>query len=66
VSVFYQCGPEYTLVSTFFFSTFDMKKLGKIRRHHWKERPKIISKITNFESDLLTTNEDTTEQLTFV
>ena len=31
------------------FSTFDMDKLEKIRRHHWKERLKI-SKITKFES----------------
>ena len=42
----------------FFFSTFDMYKLGKIRRHHWKERLKI-SIIAKFESDLLKTNEDT-------
>ena len=39
-----------------FFSTFDMDKLGKIRRHHWKERLKI-NKIAKFESDLLKTNE---------
>ena len=42
----------------FFFSTFDMYKLGKIRRHHWKERL-TISIIAKFESDLLKTNEDT-------
>ena len=34
-----------------------MDKLGKIRRHHWKERLKI-NKIAKFESDLLKTNED--------
>ena len=27
-----------------------MDKLGKIRRHHWKERVKII-KLAKFESD---------------
>ena len=42
----------------FFFSTFDMYKLGKIRRHRWKERL-TISIIAKFESDLLKTNEDT-------
>ena len=26
------------LTTVFFFSTFDMDKLGKIRRHHWKDR----------------------------
>ena len=26
---------------TLFFSTFDMDKLGRIRRHHWKEHLKI-------------------------
>ena len=31
------------------FSTFDMDKLEKIRRHHWEEHLKI-SKITKFES----------------
>ena len=31
------------------FSTFDMDKLEKIRRHHWKERLKI-NKITKLES----------------
>ena len=39
------------------FSTFDFDNLGKIRRHHWKERLKI-SKITKFESDLLKNNEE--------
>ena len=34
-----------------------MDKLGKIRRHHWKERLKT-NKIAKFESDLLKTNED--------
>ena len=38
------------------FLTFDMDKLGIIRRHHWKERLKI-SKAAKFDSDLLT-NED--------
>ena len=45
----------------FFFSTFDMGKLGKIRRHHWKDRFKM-SKIVKFESDLLTTIEDIAAQ----
>ena len=40
------------------FSMFNMDQLGKIRRHHWKERVKI-SKIAKFESDLLKTKEDT-------
>ena len=44
-----------------FFSTFDMDKLGKIRRQHWKELLKII-KIVKFECDLLETNEDTAPQ----
>ena len=39
----------------FFLSTFDEGKLGEIRRHQWKERPKI-SKIAKFESELLKTN----------
>ena len=38
-----------------------MDKLGKIRRHHWKERLKI-SKSTKFESDLLKTNDDISPQ----
>ena len=43
------------------FLTFDMDKLGIIRRHHWKERLKI-SKAAKFESDLLkpVSNEDIT------
>ena len=32
------------------FSTFDMDKLGKIRRHHWKERFNI-SNTAKFEND---------------
>ena len=32
------------------FSTFDMDKLGNIRRHHWKEHFNI-SKIAQFEID---------------
>ena len=46
---------------TVFFSTFDMDKFGKIRRHHSKERLKI-SKIAKFGSDLLKTNEYTAPQ----
>ena len=34
------------------FSTFDMDQLGKILRHHWKERIKI-SKLAKFESDTI-------------
>ena len=41
----------------FFFSTFDMDKLAKIRHHHCKKRLKI-SKIAQFESNLLKPNED--------
>ena len=40
-----------------FFSTFDMDKLAKIRHHHCKKRLKI-SKIAQFESNLLKPNED--------
>ena len=32
------------------YSTFDVDKLRKICRHHWKERLKM-SKIAQFESD---------------
>ena len=39
------------------FLTFDMDKLGIIRRHQWKERLKI-SKAAKFESDLLKLNEN--------
>ena len=39
------------------FSTFDMDKLEKIRRHHWKERLKI-NKIAKFESDTSLASED--------
>ena len=46
-----------TDLSTFFFSTFDMDKFGKICRHHWKERVKISK-----ERDLLKTNGDTAPQ----
>ena len=35
---------------TVFFSTFDMDKLGKIRRHHRQERL-TISKIAKYECD---------------
>ena len=45
-----------------FFSTFDVAKLGKIRRHHWKERLEI-SEIAKFESDLLKTIENITPQI---
>ena len=41
----------------FFFSTFDMDKLAKIRHHHCKKRLKI-SKIAQFESNLLKPNKD--------
>ena len=34
-----------------------MDKLRKIRRHLWKENPKI-NKIAKFESDLVKTNEE--------
>ena len=34
-----------------------MDKLGKIGRHHWKERLRI-GKIAKFESELLKTNKD--------
>ena len=34
-----------------------MDKLRKIRRHLWKEHPKI-NKIAKFESDLVKTNEE--------
>ena len=44
-------------LSTVFFSTFDVDKLGKIRRYHWKKSLKI-SKIAKFESDLLKTNDE--------
>ena len=37
------------------FSTFDVDKLGKIRRHHWEKRLKI-SKIVTIENALLKTN----------
>ena len=38
-----------------------MDKLWKNRRHYWKERLKI-SKIAEFESDLLKTNKDIAPQ----
>ena len=38
-----------------------MDKLGKTRRHHWKQRLKI-NKIAKFESDLSKTNEDIAPQ----
>ena len=38
-----------------------MDKLWKNRRYHWKERLNI-SKIAEFESDLLKTNEDIAAQ----
>ena len=38
-----------------------MDKLEKICWHHWKERLKI-SKIAQFESDLLKSNEDINPQ----
>ena len=45
----------------FFFSTFDVDKLGKIRRYHWKQSIKI-SEIAKFESDLLKTNDEIAPQ----
>ena len=45
----------------FFFSTFDVDKLGKIRRYHWKKSLKI-SEIAKFESDLLKTNDEIAPQ----
>ena len=39
-------------------STFDWDQLGKILQHSWKKYLKISSKVVNFESDLLKTNED--------
>ena len=40
------------------FSTFDWDQLGKILQHSWKKYLKISSKVVNFESDLLKTNEE--------
>lgn len=40
------------VTETTVFSNFDMDQLGKIRRHHWRERIKI-SKLAKFESDTL-------------
>ena len=45
----------------FFFSTFDVDKLGKIRRYHWKQSLKICE-IAKFESDLLRTNDEIAPQ----
>ena len=44
------------------FSTFDWDQLGKILQHSWKKYLKISSKVINFESDLLKTNEDIAPQ----
>ena len=43
------------------FSTFDWDQLGKILQHSWKKYLKISSKVVNFESDLLKTNEEFTD-----
>ena len=43
------------------FSTFDMDQLGKIRRHHWKERLNI-SNNAKFESDTSQAIEDIASQ----
>ena len=43
-------------------STFDWDQLGKILQHSWKKYLKISSKVINFESDLLKTNEDIAPQ----
>ena len=48
-------------VYTFFFSTSDIKKLGKIHQRCWKERLKI-SKMAKFECYLLKTNADIASQ----
>ena len=45
----------------FFFSTSDIKKLGKIHQRCWKERLKI-SKMAKFECYLLKTNADIASQ----
>ena len=52
-----QGQPSRTGESTFprFFSTFFMRRSGKIRRLCWKKRLQI-SEIANFESDLLKSN----------
>ena len=47
----------YKIPELCFFSTFDMDKVAKIRHHHCKKRLKI-SKIAQFESNLLKPNED--------
>ena len=39
----------------------DLDQLGKIRRHHWKERL-YISTIVKFESDSIKTTEDVAPQ----
>ena len=55
--MFDELGVELIDSSTFiFFSTFHMDQLGKILRHHWKERLKI-SIFAKFESDLSKPNE---------
>ena len=48
-------NPELPIDLSTIFSTFDVDKLGKIRRHHWKKRLKI-SKIVKIENALLKTN----------
>ena len=47
------------------FSTFNMDNLGKICRHHWKERLNI-SKIVKFESDTFYASKDCENLQTFV
>ena len=55
--IVYCSGITDLFTFSFFFSTFDMDKFGKICRHHWKERLKISK-----ERDLLKTNGDTAPQ----
>ena len=54
-------NPEYSVIDLFtvFFLTFHMDNLGKMCRHHWKERFNI-SNIAQFESHLLNINENIT------
>ena len=47
------------------FSTFNMDNLGKICRHHWKERLNS-SKIVKFESDTFYVSKDCENLQTFV
>ena len=44
------------------FSTFDWNQLGKILQHSWEKYLKFSSKVVNFGSDLLKTNEEIAPQ----